>query len=82
MPNENCVCLREQLSRCPNTKLGFIIYRLTYANDDEWARFMSHFKSRTYKKLEKSGDGGLIPYIWDTHEDVAMADVPEEQVRT
>ncbi|KAJ4359679.1 uncharacterized protein N0V89_000235 [Didymosphaeria variabile] len=82
MPDQDCVFLREQLSRFPGSKLGFMIYRLTYKDDEEWTRFMAYFKSRTHKNLEESGDEDLIPHIsWDVHEDPAMEGAPSSQVR-
>lgn len=82
MPDQDCVFIREQLSRFPGSKLGFMIYRLTYKDDDEWTRFMAYFKTRTHKNLQESGDEDLIPHIaWDVHEDPAMEDVSSCQVR-
>jgi hypothetical protein len=82
MPDQDCVFIREQLSRFPGSKLGFMIYRLTYKDNEEWTRFMAYFKSRTHKNLEGSSDGDLIPHIsWDVYEDPAMEGVPLSQVR-
>ena len=82
MPDQDCVSIRKQLARFPGTDLGFMIYRLTYKDDKEWARFMSYFARRTYQNLEDLGDEDLIPHIsWHVHEDAAMEGAGAELVR-
>jgi hypothetical protein len=63
-------CIREQLSLYPGSKLGFVIYRLTYSDDAQWARFMSHLNTRIRLELEEDGNGDLFSHIdWDIQED-------------
>jgi hypothetical protein len=81
MPDQDCVCIREQLSRYPGSKLGFVIYRLTYKDDAEWARFMDHVNRCTRQGLEKSGDGDLFSHIdWSVQEDPKLQDADTDEV--
>jgi hypothetical protein len=66
-------CIREQLSLYPGSKLGFVIYRLTYSNDEQWNLFMTHFNIRVRTDLESDGDGDLFQFIdWAVQEDPAL----------
>jgi hypothetical protein len=83
MPDQDCVCIREQLLRYPNNKLGFVIYRLTYKDDAQWERFMDHVNGCTRHGLEGSGDGDLFSHIdWNVQEDPELEDADMDKVRT
>jgi len=63
-------CIRGQLSLYPGSKLGFVIYRMTFVGDAQWTRFMSHLNTRVQRGLEETGDGDIFPYVdWDVQED-------------
>jgi hypothetical protein len=75
-------CIREQLSLYPGSKLGFVIYRLAYSDDAQWARFMSHLNTRIRLDLEEEGNGDLFSHIdWDLQEDPELDDALYETVR-
>ncbi|XPS76694.1 hypothetical protein M3J09_008741 [Ascochyta lentis] len=66
-------CIREQLSLYPGSRLGSVIYRLTYSDDAQWARFMSHLNMRVRLGLEEDGDGDLFGHInWTVQEDTEL----------
>lgn len=66
-------CIREQLSVYPGGKLGFVIYRLTYSDDAQWARFMSHLNTRIRLVLEEEGNGDIFAHIdWAVQEDTEL----------
>jgi hypothetical protein len=68
MPDMDCI--REQLAMYPGSKLGFVIYRLTYSDDVQWARFMSHLNTRVQLGLEVDGDGDVFAHVdWTVQED-------------
>jgi hypothetical protein len=82
MPNQDCVALREQLSKFPGEKLGFVIYRLTYEDDGQWSRVIEYIKKRTRENLEASGDGDLVEHVdWTVHEDPELNGAHSGQVR-
>lgn len=67
---EDMVSTRELLTKDPTAKWGFIIYRCTYADDTEWARFMQYLNTRTRLELEDQGDGDLFERIdWQVQDD-------------
>lgn len=83
MPDQECVCIRERLTRHPGSKLGFVIYRLTYKGDAEWARFMNHVNRCMHQRLEKSGDSDLFSQIdWSVQEDSKLQDAEPDEIRT
>ena len=66
-------CIRDQLSLYPGSKLGFVIYRLTYSDDEQWDQFMVHLNTRIRTNLESDGDGDLFQSIdWAVQEDPAQ----------
>jgi hypothetical protein len=80
MPDVDCI--REQLSLYPGSKLGFVIYRLAYSDDAQWARFMSHLNTRIRLDLEEEGNGDLFSHIdWDLQEDPELDSALYETVR-
>jgi hypothetical protein len=75
-------CIRTQLSLYPGSKLGFVIYRLFYSDDTQWARFMSHLNTRIRLGLEEDGNGDLFSHIdWDVQEDSELDGALYETVR-
>jgi len=82
MPDPDCISIREQLAHFPGSKLGFVVYRLTYADDARWAQFMNYLNTRIRLGLEEDGDGDLFQYIdWDVQEDPALEDADEVEIR-
>jgi hypothetical protein len=82
MTNPDCISIREQLSQYPGSKLGFVVYRLTYADDTRWAQFMTYLNTRIRLGLEKTGDGDLFQHIdWDVQEDPTLEEAEESEVR-
>ena len=82
MPDQDCIVLREQLSKHPVVKLGFIIYRLTYQDNEEWNRVVEHIEKRTRQNLEATGDSDLFPHIDLTiQEDPTLDGAHSGQVR-
>lgn len=67
---EDMVRIRALLEQDPAAKWGFVIYRCTYENEDEWARFMDYLNTRTRLNLEEGGDEDLFERIdWQVQED-------------
>jgi len=61
---------RELLEEDPTAKWGFVVYRCTYGDDDEWARFMDYLNTRTRLNLENWGHADLFERIdWLVQED-------------
>lgn len=82
MPNPDCVSIRDQVKRHPGCKVGFVLYRLTYSNDAQWAQFMQHLNTRTRLNLEERGDSDLFPHVdWDVQDDPALQDADDDEVR-
>ncbi|KAJ4989480.1 hypothetical protein SVAN01_05015 [Stagonosporopsis vannaccii] len=62
--------VREVLQRNADLKWGFVIYRCTYDNDEDWARFMEHLNTRVRLNLEEDNAGELFERIdWAVQED-------------
>lgn len=75
-------CIRDFIALYPGVKVGFTIYRLTYNDDEAWARYMDHVNTRIRLNLEEQGDGDVYDHIdWDVQEDPALEDADEETVR-
>jgi hypothetical protein len=74
--------VRSVLSRNPNLKWGFIIYRCTYTSDTQWAAFMSYLNTRVRRNLEAAGAGNLFTRVdWDVQEDRALEGAGVGEVR-
>ena len=52
--------VRETLQRNANLKWGFVIYRCTYDNDKNWARFVDHLNTRVRLNLEEDNAGNCL----------------------
>jgi hypothetical protein len=67
---KDMVATRELLEEDPAAKWGFVIYRCTYTDDEEWARFMDYLNTRTRLNLESEGDQDLFERIdWQVQDD-------------
>jgi hypothetical protein len=82
MPNLDCVSLREEIQQNPDSRLGFVVYRLTYTNDAQWERFMDHLNTRIRLNFEDDGEGDMFQFIdWDVQEDPALQDAGDDDIR-
>ncbi|KAF1961712.1 hypothetical protein CC80DRAFT_488148 [Byssothecium circinans] len=82
MAFNDCDCIREYLARYPSHKVGFVVYRLTYKDDTEWAKFMDHLNAITRKKLERTSDDDLFASIdWSVQDDPSLDGLDTDQVR-
>lgn len=82
MTDSDCISIREQLSQYPGSKLGFVVYRLTYNDNARWDRFMEYLNTRIRLGLENTGDGDLFEHIdWDVQEDPILEEAEEPEVR-
>jgi hypothetical protein len=67
---KDMVSTRALLEEDHAAKWGFVVYRCTYANDGEWARFMDYLNTRTRLNLEDDGDDDLFERIdWQVQDD-------------
>jgi hypothetical protein len=67
--------LRDSLHRYPNSKLGFLVYRCTYASDHDWQRFMTYLTHSVRATLEKDKLGDIADRLdWNVHSDAASLD--------
>ncbi|KAI8939243.1 hypothetical protein NX059_005069 [Plenodomus lindquistii] len=67
--------VREVLQRNPSLKWGFVIYRCTYEDDEQWNRFMHHLNTRVRLNLEDDGAEELFERIdWDVQENRKVLD--------
>ena len=60
---EDLVRTRRLLNNDPTATWGFVVYRQTYDDDAEWARFMQYLNTRTRLGLEEYGNGALFERI-------------------
>ena len=73
---------RDYLAKEPEAKWGFVIYRTTYQDDDQWNRFMEHINTRVRLELEQGRDAELFTRIdWCVQEDPALEGAPVSEVR-
>lgn len=74
--------LRDKLLRYPDAKFGFIVYRCTYDNEPDWAKFMKFLDAHVQWKLEKYGIGDLYSRLdWTVQEDPELEGASEEEIR-
>ncbi|OAG07940.1 uncharacterized protein CC84DRAFT_1161985 [Paraphaeosphaeria sporulosa] len=75
--------IREQLAVYPDNKFGFVVYRLAYRDDSEWARFMDWLNRRVRQVLKNEGEDDLFTHIdWTVQEDTQLEGATTSQVRS
>ena len=73
---------RHYLTTQPSSKVGFTIYRLTYSDNDSWARYMHHLNERVRLNLEEEGNGNVFAYVdWDVQENPSLQDAADSTIR-
>ncbi len=55
--------VRKVLTRNPDLRWGFVIYRCTYDDNSQWARFMEFLNTRVRLNLEDESAGHLFDRI-------------------
>ena len=74
--------IRDRLSNDPEMKLGFIVYRCTYASDDDWNRFMRYLGTTVRASLVKAELGDVLDRLdWNVQEDINLEEASFEEVR-
>ncbi|KAF2265584.1 hypothetical protein CC78DRAFT_532260 [Lojkania enalia] len=74
--------IRRILQRNPNKKLGFVVYRCTYADDAQWAQFMGYLNSQTQRNLKKAGLGDFsLRLDWNVQQDPSLDGADFEEAR-
>jgi hypothetical protein len=82
MPDPDCTNIRRQLQLYPGSKLGFVLYRLTYTDDAQWEKFMYYLNTRIRLGLEEDGEGDLFQHVdWNVQEDPELQDADDDEVR-
>jgi hypothetical protein len=67
--------IRTSLLRYPDSKLGFLVYRCTYASDADWQRFMTYLTTSVRATLEKDKLGDIADRLdWNVQSDAASLD--------
>ncbi|KAL5378856.1 hypothetical protein DPSP01_008895 [Paraphaeosphaeria sporulosa] len=83
MSDLDCEIIREQLAVYPDNKFGFVVYRLAYRDDSEWARFMDWLNRRVRQVLKNEGEDDLFTHIdWTVQEDTQLEGATTSQVRS
>lgn len=68
----------------PDGTIGYVIYRVTYKSDEEWARFLRRLDHYARARIEMSPEPELIRdrVQWDIREDKAKYDgASKSQIR-
>lgn len=74
--------IRARLSHDPEMKLGFIVYRCTYASDDDWNRFMGYLDTTVRATLVKAELEDVLDRLdWNVQEDINLEEASFEEVR-
>lgn len=82
MTNPDFTSIREQLQYHPGSKLGFVLYRLTYTDDAQWEKFMHYLNTRIRLGFEEYGEGDLFQHVdWSVQEDPKLQDADDDLVR-
>ena len=82
MPDPDCTNIRRQLQLYPGSKLGFVLYRLTYTDDAQWEKFMHYLNTRIRLGFEEDGEGDLFQHVnWSLQEDPELQDADDDVVR-
>lgn len=74
--------VRKLLSYRGQEKWGFIIYRCTYKDDAQWARFMELLNEWTQKNLESDKALDLMDSLdWNVQDDPKLDGASQEEIR-
>ena len=74
--------IRARLSNDPEMKLGFIVYRCTYASDNDWNRFMGYLDTTVRATLVKAELEDVLDRLdWNVQEDINLEEASFEEVR-
>ncbi|KAF1996774.1 hypothetical protein P154DRAFT_537710 [Amniculicola lignicola CBS 123094] len=67
--------LRAQFEQNPDAKLGFVVYRTTYEDDEAWASFLTLLTKQTIARIKSSPLAGLESRLdWNVQEDRSNLD--------
>jgi hypothetical protein len=67
--------LRDSLHRYPNSKLGFLVYRCTYASDHDWQVFMAYLTHSVRATLVKDKLGDIADRLdWNVQSSSSSLD--------
>ncbi|KAF1992909.1 hypothetical protein P154DRAFT_583338 [Amniculicola lignicola CBS 123094] len=67
--------IRKKFDEVPEAKLGFVVYRCTYEDDEAWAHFISFLTAQTLARIENSPFAGLGARLdWNIQEDKEKLD--------
>ena len=74
--------IHARLSGDPEMKLGFIVYRCTYASDDDWNRFMEYLDSTVRATLVRAELEDVLDRLdWNVQEDTNLEEASFDDVR-
>ncbi|PVI04320.1 hypothetical protein DM02DRAFT_669142 [Periconia macrospinosa] len=74
--------IRKILESNPDAKLGFVVYRCTYADDEQWNCFMEYLNAQAQSALKEYNLGDLSSRLdWNVQQDPTLNDASLEQVR-
>jgi hypothetical protein len=74
--------IREELSRRPGSKFGWVVYRCTYGDDARWAEFMDLLTGYVKVEAEISSNLDLMGSLdWAVQEDRALDEATPAAVR-
>jgi hypothetical protein len=82
MTTPDCTDIREQLQYHPDSKLGFVLYRLTYTDGAQWEIFMHYLNTRIRLGFEEDGEEALFQHVdWSVQEGPELQNADEDEVR-
>jgi hypothetical protein len=65
--------LRIRLLSNPDSKLGFLVYRCTYASDEDWSRFMEFLDKTVRQSLVNAELEDVLDRLdWNVQDDVSL----------
>lgn len=74
--------IRIRLASYADSKLGFLVYRCTYASDDDWRRFMEFLDKTVRQSLVDAELGDVLDRLeWKVQEDVSLEEASFDTVR-
>lgn len=79
MPDIYCIC--EQLALYPGSRLGVVVYRLTYSEYSQWACFIDYLNTRVLLDLEDGHEDIILHIGWDVQEVPEPKGADDEEVR-